>query len=103
MLAQELDEIKRKLVEQLSPVRLYLFGSYADGTYTEDSDLDLYIVVHNDVSDLSDAASRAYRAVRDVKRRPVDILVGTLARFEEKRLTPSVENEVYRTGVLLFC
>ena len=37
-----------------------------------------------------------------VKKRPMDIIVGTKSRFENRRVIPSVENEVYEKGVLLY-
>lgn len=36
------------------------------------------------------------------KQRPVDIILGTQSRFEARKEVPSVENEVYRKGVLLY-
>lgn len=102
MPVNEIEELKNQFVNHLSPVRIYLFGSYATGTYNEDSDLDFYIVVDDEVSDLSALTTQAYRAIRRVKQRPVDIIVGTKSRFENRRKIPSVENEVYRKGVLLY-
>ena len=46
--------------------------------------------------------TRAYKAIRKVKRRPVDIIVGTKTRFETRKDMMSVENEVYKKGVLLY-
>jgi uncharacterized protein len=40
-----IDEVKNRLVKTYNPIAIYLFGSYAWGTPTEDSDLDLLIVV----------------------------------------------------------
>lgn len=37
-----------------------------------------------------------------VEQRPVDIVVGTVSRFEARKEIPSIENEVYRKGVLLY-
>ena len=98
----EIEELKRALVAQLDPLRLYLFGSFAEGRDTQDSDLDLYIVVEDDAQDLAALTTAAYRAVRKIKKRPVDIVVGRAAQFEVRKRTPSVENEVYRKGVLLY-
>lgn len=98
----EIDELKDRFVEQLSPLKIYLFGSWADGTYDEHSDFDFYIVVDDSHTDLLDLTSRAYRSVRSIKKRPVDILVGTQSRFEERKNRPTVEGEVFRKGVLLY-
>ena len=46
MVNQEvIEEVKKRLVQAYNPVAIYLFGSYAWGTPTDDSDLDLLIVV----------------------------------------------------------
>ena len=40
-----IEETLQKLVENYNPVKIILFGSYAYGTPTEDSDIDLLIIV----------------------------------------------------------
>lgn len=40
-----IDEVKNRLVKTYNPLAIYLFGSYAWGTPTKDSDLDLLIIV----------------------------------------------------------
>ena len=99
---QEIEELKQALVAQLDPLRLYLFGSFAEGRESQDSDLDLYVVVEDGVQDLAALTTAAYRAVRKIKKRPVDIVVGRATHFEARKHIPSVESEVYRKGVLLY-
>lgn len=99
---QEIEEMKNYFVEQIFPIQIYLFGSYANGTYTDKSDLDFYIIVQDSVSDLPAETMKAYKAVRQIKQRPVDIVVGTKSRFEARKEIPSIESEVYRKGVLLY-
>ena len=48
-------------------LHIYLFGSYANNTFTNESDLDLYIVVKDDVVDIPAETARAYKAIRRVK------------------------------------
>lgn len=46
-----IEEVKTELIEQLKPLdldKVILFGSFANGTPTEDSDIDLYIVTKDD-------------------------------------------------------
>lgn len=46
MISKEvIEEVKNRLVKAYNPIAIYLFGSYAWGTPTEDSDLDLLIVI----------------------------------------------------------
>lgn len=40
-----IEDVKKRLIKAYNPVAIYLFGSYAWGSPTEDSDLDLLIVV----------------------------------------------------------
>ena len=42
---ETIEEVKNRLVKTYNPIAIYLFGSYAWGTPTEDSDLDLLIVI----------------------------------------------------------
>lgn len=63
----EIEELNKQFIEQLSPIKVYLFGSYANGSYTKDSDFDFYIVVRDEVTDLVGVTSQAYRAIRNVK------------------------------------
>ena len=57
----EINAIRDKFIEALSPVRIYLFGPFADGTNTEDSDFDFYIVVKDNTENL---AAHVFRHVR---------------------------------------
>lgn len=68
-------EIKDKIVKELNPEKIILFGSYAWGTPTDDSDVDLFIIKKSDVP----------RRARQIELRkklhgngiPIDILVYT--------------------------
>ncbi|MFA6527498.1 MAG: nucleotidyltransferase domain-containing protein [Candidatus Babeliales bacterium] len=44
---ETIEEVKNRLVKTYNPVAIYLFGSYAWGKPTEDSDLDLLIIVES--------------------------------------------------------
>ena len=40
----QINEIYTRIVQEVNPEKIILFGSYATGRYNEDSDLDLIIV-----------------------------------------------------------
>ena len=94
-------EITERFVVQVDPLKIYLFGSFANGSYTSQSDFDFFIVV-DDGRSITDTAKRAYTSLRGLRRRPVDIVVGTSTRFEKHRNPLFVESEVYNKGVLLY-
>ena len=100
---EEIITLKDRIVAQLSPLRVYLFGSYAYGTPNEDSDYDFYIVVDDERVNTHDEAVRAYRAIGFDRTKPVDILVGTNSQFERrKQWRSTIEDEVFGKGVLLY-
>jgi predicted nucleotidyltransferase len=71
MITQEqLDEIKRRIVENFKPQKIILFGSYAKGTHTEDSDLPARI------------QNRKVRKMLTGLKIPVDVIVKTAKEFE---------------------
>ena len=50
VIQEQIDEIKRRIVENFKPEKIILFGSYADGNPKEDSDLDLLIIKDSNYS-----------------------------------------------------
>ena len=102
MQTKEIEQIKEKLVRQLSPEKIYLFGSFAEGTADEGSDVDIYIIVKEDTENLVDLTAEAYKSIRNVRSRAVDIIIGTESRFESRKNRAGLENEVLNKGVLLY-
>lgn len=60
MPVNEIEELKEQFVNQLMPLKIYLFGSFANGTYTEDSDFDFYIIVDDKMQDLMEFISAQF-------------------------------------------
>ena len=101
--AEEIEKLKDCIVVAVTPLRVYLFGSFATGTNGEESDYDFYVVVNDDVENIVDITTKAYRALRGLKKRPVDIVVGKKSSFDErKHWKLSLEREVADKGVLLY-
>ncbi len=102
-MSAELMSAAHAIYECLKPCQVYLFGSCARGTETEDSDYDFYVVVSDDVSDTYQCTSDAYGEAHKVCSRPIDILVRKKSKFEQRKLWPAtVERDVANEGVLLY-
>lgn len=102
--AANIEELTQRFVEQVQPLQVFLFGSFADGSYTDESDYDFYIVI-DDGKNVGDASDQAYKSIRSVQKRPVDIVIGTNSRFNKIAGSPGslqVEGEVARKGILLY-
>ena len=84
-------------------MKILLFSSFADGSYDDESDHDFYIVV--DDKNVRETSDQAYKAIRFIQNRPVDIVIGTSSRFDRIRRTAGtlqIEGEVNETGILLY-
>ncbi len=78
---QQINEIGQKLGQQFRPQEIVLFGSYARGDQTEDSDVDLLVVFPHAV----DKATEAVRIRRAIGRVHVgvDVVVSSAQEFVE--------------------
>ena len=70
---RQIDEAIRTLAKAAAPERILLFGSYARGDATDDSDLD-FLVIESCVEDRAKEMVRLRRALRPL-RVPADVLV----------------------------
>ena len=104
MAAQNIMEMTEFFISSVQPLKIYLFGSFADGTYTDSSDYDFYIVI-DDGKNIFNTSFLANKSVQNIMNRPVDIVVGTNSRFKkyaESRDSLMIESEVQRNGILLY-
>ncbi len=91
------------LVQAFDPIKIYAFGSYARGTFDEESDLDLMVLVesYNNKKPL-DAIYFGYEALRDIHM-PVDLLVYDRAKHDElKNDHASFFYKIIHKGKLLY-
>ena len=86
------DELRRQISKALqasSPEKVILFGSYAWGQPTEDSDIDLYVVTQDDFVPSTwrqkrDIVRRVSNRIFDLRMRyPIDLLVHTRPMHQE--------------------
>jgi len=82
MVSQEkILSLSESIVREFRPECVILFGSYAYGTATEDSDVDLLVVLPFE----GKAAHKALEIIRKVKPRiPLDLLVRTPEQVRER-------------------
>jgi len=92
--------VTRQVVEQFHPQKVILFGSYAYGQPTEDSDVDLLVVMPTEENSLHTAA-RISAAVDHPF--PLDLLVirpsDLVVALQEQNI---FETEVVKKGVILY-
>lgn len=99
--AKTLPQAIKRIVTELKPEKIILFGSYAYGNPTPDSDVDLLVIM-----DTKGSYKERYLAVARLLRPrlfPVDIIVKTPKEIEKALKTNSFfTKEIYTKGVVLY-
>jgi uncharacterized protein len=96
-----LPTIRRRLVSRFRPERIIVFGSHARGDATQQSDLDLLVVVPES-TDIKSATRDMYEVLDDL---PIakDIVVATLADLERfGSLVGTILQPALRDGVTIY-
>lgn len=99
---QELEEITKSILSVVSVKEIFLFGSYANGTPSENSDFDIYVVIPDNTMRPLDAMTKINIAVSKNQKRPVDILVGSQSDFKKRSSLPYIEKEVFNKGIKIY-
>ena len=102
MVTAEIRYIAERLEQSVNPQKIYLFGSFARGDERADSDYDFYLVMPDTVTDKLAVSQNAYRSLRGLKRRSVDIVVGSISSFNERKERKTLENIIAREGIVLY-
>ena len=102
MITDEIRSIAKKLEQCINPQKIFLFGSFARGDEREDSDYDFYLMMPDSVQDCLSISQNAYQALRGLRKRPVDIVVGSVSTFEERKRRKTLENIIAKEGIVLY-
>lgn len=81
---EKVQSVVQRLIKAARRKRIILFGSYARGEVTRDSDLDVLVVTRDDVESPPRESVRLRKAVSDINM-PMDILVVPNSRFQALR------------------
>ena len=96
---RELEIIKEGVLQTVPAEMIFLFGSYVYGMPHEDSDLDIYVVVPDTVTDPLDVGVAIRRNLRHKRTLPMDLLVGKSSVFHRRKEGLTLENTIAREGV----
>lgn len=98
--AESLPQVVERLVRELRPYQIILFGSYAAGNPTPDSDVDLLIIWDAP----PERSERVRRVVRALQPRPfpVDVISKTPQELREELPGSFFLREILRTGKVLY-
>jgi len=101
---KEISLIVDRLVDVYRPLRIYLFGSYAWGAPTDESDFDLCVIVESSDEKKWNRDRKGRRVLLDIsRRRGIDLIVYTATEFDKAASHPStLASPIKKKGVLLY-
>ena len=102
IMTDEITKIKDTIIQAVPTEKIYLFGSYANGTPNEGSDYDFYVVIPNDSIRPLDAIKSIYRSMGRTIKKPVDVLAGTTEIFERRSKQVTLERTIAENGVVIY-
>jgi predicted nucleotidyltransferase len=96
-----INSIVKRLTSNLNVEKIILFGSYASGTPTKDSDIDIFVIVNT-----KEKGIRRYALVSELlepREIPLDIIVKTPAEVKRRsKLFDPLLTDIYKTGKILY-
>ncbi len=96
-----LDEAVRRIVAAVHPEQILLFGSQAWGQPTEDSDIDLLVIVGASDQPGYRRAREVYRSLHGL-RLPIEVVVRTRAEVTRAaQVATSLEHQALERGRIL--
>lgn len=96
-----IQEIKERIVSAINPEKIILFGSYAYGTPTKDSDLDLLVIMPSD-EPMHKRIFRIRKLLLDF-RVPKDIIVYTPQEVDNwKNVSNAFITSIIRKGKVIY-
>jgi len=100
---QEVDKLKKLIINAIPVEQIYLFGSYAYGTPHKNSDLDFYVVLKDDVEmrDI-DAGLQIRFAIARSQTMGVDIVAKKKKDFISRNYNFTLEQKVMREGIRIY-
>jgi predicted nucleotidyltransferase len=97
-----IEEIKNRLVSTYHPLAIYLFGSYAWGSPSDDSDVDILVVVDSSEEKTFKRAVAGHHSLFGL-RVSKDLIVLTKQEFERESANPSsLCFKIQQKGKLLY-
>jgi len=99
---ERIDVIKKSILKNVPAKYIYLFGSYAYGNPTEDSDIDIYVVTPDYINNSSEIYAKIIGDLGDKKIFFIDLLLGKETIFNTRKKDNIFEKTISQKGKLLY-
>ena len=99
----EIQSIVNTLGANLDVREIYLFGSWARGDNTPDSDFDFYLIYDDDYEiNRFDESYKSYKLIDKIGNTPSDLIFSNKSKFETEKHFPGIHKKIFEEGVKLY-
>jgi predicted nucleotidyltransferase len=101
-LTERIDVIKESILKNVAAKYIYLFGSYAYGEPTEKSDIDIYLVIPDNVVNLTEVYTKIMVDLSLKKMFFVDLLLNRESVFNIRKTENILEETIFEKGKVIY-
>jgi len=94
--------IKEAILNNIEVKSIYLFGSYAYGTPTENSDIDIYAVLPDKYDNTTEIYAKIIAELGDKDIFFIDLLLVPQRIFESRKNKYNLETTIFNRGKILY-
>jgi len=100
--AEKMDNIKESILKYVPAKYIFLFGSYAYGEPTEESDIDIYVVTPDNVDNFSELYTKIMVDLSYKKMFFIDLLFNTESTFNFRKVRNILERTISQKGKIVY-
>ena len=99
---EKIDNIKESILKYVPAKYIFLFGSYAYGEPTEESDIDIYVVTPDNVDNFSELNTKIMVDLSYKKMFFIDLLFNTESTFNSRKVRNILERTISQKGKIVY-
>jgi predicted nucleotidyltransferase len=101
-LVEKIEDIKESILKFVPARYIYLFGSYAYGAPSEKSDIDIYIVIPDEISNLTELYAKIVVDLSYKKIYFIDLFLNNETMFNKRKMENILEKTIFQKGKVLY-
>jgi predicted nucleotidyltransferase len=101
-LVNKMNDIKESILKFVPARSIYLFGSYAYGTPTEESDIDIYTVIPDGIKNLTELYAKIIVDLSYKKIYFIDLFLTNESIFNKRRIENLFERTISQKGIVVY-
>jgi len=99
---EKIDNIKESILKYVPAKYIFLFGSYAYGEPTKESDIDIYVVTPDNVDNFSELNTKIMVDLSYKKMFFIDLLFNTESTFNSRKVRNILERTISQKGKIVY-